>query len=234
MKQKRILIVDDEPDLCDILCYNLRTANYEADSVMSAEEALQRDIASYDLLLLDVMMGGISGFDLAAKLKRQPPTAHLPIIFLTARDTESDLLTGFDLGADDYIAKPFSVKEVIARVKAVLSRSHSTHDTPPETLSYQGLSMTLADKTVSIDGEPVTLTKTEFELLQLFLAHRGRVFSRQEVMNLVWPKDVIVTDRTVDVNVTRLRKKIGRYAAHIVSRQGYGYLFEETHSPSSL
>ena len=198
-------------------------AGYEANTAQSAEEALQSDIATYDLLLLDVMMPGLSGFEMAERLKAQPRTAHLPIIFLTARDSEADLLTGFDLGADDYIAKPFSIKEVQARVKAVLSRSATT----AEPLAYQGLAMNQTNKTVSMDGEPVTLTKTEFELLSLFLAHRGRVFSRQEVMSRVWPSDVIVTDRTVDVNITRLRKKLGTYAAHIVTRPGYGYLFEE-------
>ncbi|MBP3214101.1 MAG: response regulator transcription factor [Bacteroidaceae bacterium] len=223
MKQPKILIVDDEPDLRDILCFNLMAAGYEANTAQSAEEALQSDIATYDLLLLDVMMPGLSGFEMAERLKAQPRTAHLPIIFLTARDSEADLLTGFDLGADDYIAKPFSIKEVQARVKAVLSRSATT----AEPLAYQGLAMNQTNKTVSMDGEPVTLTKTEFELLSLFLAHRGRVFSRQEVMSRVWPSDVIVTDRTVDVNITRLRKKLGTYAAHIVTRPGYGYLFEE-------
>ena len=227
MDKRRILIVDDEQDLLEILQFNLTSAGYEAETAYSAEEALKRGIEGYDLLLLDVMMEGMSGFELAERLKSNPTTLDIPIIFLTAKDTEEDALRGFGLGADDYIAKPFSVREVLARVKAVLNRTAKPMEEETGTLTYKGLSMNLQDKTVSIDGKTATLTKTEFELLLLFLTHRGRVFLRQEVIDRVWPKDVIVTDRTVDVNITRMRKKIGNYSACIVSRPGYGYLFEE-------
>ena len=211
----RILVVDDEMDLCDILRFNLEAKGYEVTTAASAEEALTLDLPSYSLLLLDVMMGGIDGFTLASKLKQQPATAHLPIIFLTAKDTERDTLRGFDLGADDYISKPFSIREVMARVQAVLRRSLEQHATGTET------------QTVCIDGADVPFSKTEFELLLLLLQERGRVFSRQELINRIWPKDVLVLDRTVDVNITRMRKKIGNYASHLVTRLGYGYYFEE-------
>lgn len=225
MEQKRILVVDDEQDLCDILLYNLRAAGYQAEAVYSAEEALDK-VQSFDLLLLDVMMPGLSGFELARRLKDNEATAATPIIFLTAKDTEEDMLHGFGLGADDYIKKPFSVREVVARAKAVLSRSLPHPLKKEGSLEYEGLSIDLSHKSVTVDGETVALTKTEFELLALLLSHRGKVLSRQEILDSVWPQDVIVTDRTVDVNVTRMRKKIGRYGQMIVSRQGFGYVFE--------
>lgn len=225
MEQKRILVVDDEQDLCDILLYNLRAAGYQAEAVYSAEEALDK-VQSFDLLLLDVMMPGLSGFELARRLKDNEATAATPIIFLTAKDTEEDMLHGFGLGADDYIKKPFSVREVVARAKAVLSRSLPQPLKKEGSLEYEGLSIDLSHKSVTVDGEAVALTKTEFELLALLLSHRGKVLSRQEILDSVWPQDVIVTDRTVDVNVTRMRKKIGRYGQMIVSRQGFGYVFE--------
>ena len=198
------------------------------DTANSAEEALEMDIASYDLLLLDVMMGGMSGFQLAKKLKESPMTAHVPIIFLTARDTENDTLTGFNLGADDYISKPFSIREVMVRIRAVLRRTAEQNGSAdePKVIGYQGLVLDLDRKTVSIDGEAVPFTKTEFELLHLLLEEKGRVFSRQELIDRVWPKDVMVLDRTVDVNITRMRKKVGRFAKCIVTRLGFGYYFD--------
>ena len=228
MKQnQRILVVDDEQDLLEILKLNLETEGYEVATASSAEEALQMDIASFDLLLLDVMMGGMSGFAMARKLKDNPATTNVPIIFLTARDTENDTVTGFNLGADDYISKPFSLREVMVRVRAVLRRTaNNVEEGEPQVLSYQGIVMNLDKKTVSIEGEDVPFTKTEFELLHLLLNERGRVFSRQELIERIWPKDVLVLDRTVDVNITRLRKKIGPFAKCIVTRLGFGYYFD--------
>ena len=225
--QYNILVVDDETDLTEILKFNLETEGYNVTTAASAEEALTLNIASYNLLLLDVMMGGMSGFALARKLKENPETAHVPIIFLTARDTENDTVTGFNLGADDYISKPFSIREVMVRVRAVLRRtSTDSATTEPHVLSYQGIELNLDKKTVNIDGEDVPFTKTEFELLHLLIGERGRVFSRQELIDRVWPRDVMVLDRTVDVNITRLRKKIGRFSKCIVTRLGFGYYFD--------
>ena len=224
-KTYKILVVDDEQNLCEILAYNLRNDGYEVTEANSAEEALELPLAAFDLMLLDVMMGGMSGFDLAHRFKTEEKTAHIPIIFLTAKDTEQDMLHGFGLGADDYIAKPFRIMEVLARVKAVLNRSTHSTQVSPETLRYDHLVLNLNTKTVSVDGEEVAFTKTEFELLRLLLEHKGRVFSRQELIDHVWPSDVMVLDRTVDVNITRMRKKIGRYAPCISTRLGYGYYF---------
>ena len=225
MEQKRILVVDDEQDLCEILLYNLRAAGFEAEAAYSGEMAMEKNPSQYDLLLLDVMMPGMSGFELAEKLKSNPTTSKLPIIFLTAKDAENDTLQGFGLGADDYVTKPFSVREVVARVKAVLSRSQPKR-IEESLISFEGLVLDLCKKTTMLDGVSVSLTKTEFELLSLLLRHRGQVFSRQQIFDAVWPEDVVVSDRTVDVNITRIRKKIGRYGSYVVSRQGFGYVFE--------
>lgn len=223
----RILVVDDEQDLCEILKFNLETEGYVVETANSAEEAMTMDISSFKLLLLDVMMGEMSGFAMAKKLKENPTTANIPIIFLTARDTENDTVTGFNLGADDYISKPFSIREVLVRIRAVIRRTNETDDhTEPKILKYQGLEMDLDRKKVLIDGEDVPFTKTEFELLHLFLSEKGHVFSRQELIDKIWPKDVLVLDRTVDVNITRLRKKIGRFSKCIVTRLGFGYYFD--------
>ena len=225
-KKYRILVVDDEQDLCEILKFNLETEGYQVETANSAEEALTMDIAGFDLLLLDVMMGGMSGFSMAKTIKKELATANIPIIFLTARDTENDTVTGFNIGADDYISKPFSIREVMVRVRAVLRRTADDNaPTEQQFIRYQGLEMNLSKKTVAIDGEDIPFTKTEFELLQLLLEERGRVFSRQELIDRIWPKDVLVLDRTVDVNITRLRKKIGRFSKCIVTRLGFGYYF---------
>ena len=227
MEQKhKILVVADEQDLLEILKFNLETEGYEVATATSSEEALHLNLGDFNLLLLDVMMGGMSGFAMARKLKDNPSTAAIPIIFLTARDTENDTLTGFSLGADDYISKPFSIREVLVRVRAVLRRTADPSTQQSNTLRYQGIEMNLDKKTVSIEGEDIPFTKTEFELLHLLLDERGRVFSRQELIDRVWPKDVLVLDRTVDVNITRLRKKIGPYAKCIVTRLGFGYYFD--------
>lgn len=223
MEKKRLLVVDDEQDLCEILQFNLTSAGYMTDVAYSAEEAISKGIGHYDLLVLDVMMPGLSGFELAEQLKADDQTAHIPIIFITAKDTEDDTLQGFGLGADDYVTKPFSVREVVARVNAVLKRNQLN----AKLLRYDGLVVDQNSKIVTIDHHVVELTRTEFDLLALLLSHRGQVFTRLELLDRVWPDDVIVTERTVDVNITRLRKKLGDYAACILTRQGFGYFFCE-------
>ena len=227
MNEYRILVVDDEEDLCEILKFNLENEGYKVDTANSAEEALKMELSSYHLLLLDVMMGEISGFRMANLLKKDKDTAHIPIIFVTAKDTENDTVTGFNLGADDYISKPFSIREVIVRVKAVLRRTVSSPATKPEDmLEYKGLTLNISQKKVCIDGTEVSLTKKEFEILLLFLQNKGRVFSREDILSKVWQDEVFVLDRTIDVNITRLRKKMGEYGKRIVTRLGYGYCFE--------
>ncbi len=222
-----ILVVDDEEDLCEILKFNLETEGYTVDTAYSAEEVLTLNLTDYDLLLLDVMMGEISGFKLASMLKKNEKTAHIPIIFLTAKDTENDMLTGFNLGADDYISKPFSIKQVQARVKAVLRRSLEEKKPVNENiLTYNTLKLDTQRIKATINGEEVALTKKEFEILKLLLENINHVFSREEILSRVWKDEVYVLDRTIDVNITRLRKKIGEYGKNIVTRLGFGYCFE--------
>ena len=228
MTKYKILVVDDEESLCEILQFNLEVEGYEVDVAYSAEQALDMHPERYSLILLDVMMGETSGFKMARQLKSRPETAGVPIIFCTARDTEDDTVAGLNIGADDYITKPFSIREVIARVKSVLRRSTGGgKDKSEDCVCFQGLDLNLQRKTCHVDGKEIKLTKTEFEMLSLFLRNRETIFSRADILSQVWSDDVIVLDRTIDVNITRLRKKIEPYGRHIVTRQGYGYGFEE-------
>ena len=223
----RILVVDDEEDLCEILKFNLENEGYLVDTANSAEEALKLDINKYNLLLLDVMMGEMSGFKMANILKKNKSTQKIPIIFITAKDTENDKITGFNLGADDYISKPFSLREVMARIKALLRRvSNDTEEPINNFLTFRNLVINLDKKRVSINNKEIPLTKKEFEILYLLLNNGGRVFSRDEILAKIWQDEVYVLDRTVDVNITRLRKKIGDYGKNIVTRLGYGYCFD--------
>ncbi|MDO4497558.1 MAG: response regulator transcription factor [Bacteroidales bacterium] len=229
----KILVVDDEQDICEILQYNLEIEGYDVDTANSAEEAMLLPLHQYSLMLLDVMMGDISGFEMAKKVKEKPETADIPIIFITALDSEDDIVNGLNLGADDYIPKPLSMKQVKARVAAVLRRaarvpSESAQESSSGSLScfnFETLCLDIESKEVTLDGQPVQLTKLEFELLSLFLQNINKVFSREELLSRCWPQDVYVLDRTVDVNITRLRKKIGQYGKHIKTRVGYGYSF---------
>ncbi|MDD2797003.1 MAG: response regulator transcription factor [Bacteroidales bacterium] len=228
MDNQRILVVDDEEDLCEILQFNLENEGFDVDVANSAEEAMKLDLTKYELLLLDVMMGEISGFKMANMLKKEEKTANIPIIFLTARDTENDMLTGFNIGADDYISKPFSIREVVARVKAVVRRRDAVKAAKPkdEIVQFETLIINVNHKKTLVDGEEISLTKKEFEILKLLLSQRERVFSREEILTRVWTDEVYVLDRTIDVNITRLRKKIGPYGKNIVTRLGFGYCFE--------
>ncbi|MDR1222380.1 MAG: response regulator transcription factor [Tannerella sp.] len=228
MEKKHVLVVDDEDSLCEILKFNLENAGYEVDTALSAEEALSMDLSVYQLLIFDVMMRDISGFQLADIVKKNRNTSSIPIIFCTAKDSEEDTVHGLNLGADDYILKPFSVKEVIARVEAVMRRCirAGADEMPDTSLFFDKLVLDTVTKRASVDGEDLSLTKKEFEILFLLLQKPGRVFSRDELLKTVWPDNVLVTDRTVDVHITRLRKKIIPYDKNVVTRLGYGYCFE--------
>ena len=228
----KILVVDDELDICEILQYNLENEGYEVVTANSAEEALKLPLQEFALILLDVMMGEMSGFQMARKMKDNPSTAQIPIIFITALEGEDNLIKGLNIGADDYIAKPLSMKEVKARVKAVLRRATQTNVPPSgevhvavsdRKICFEGISLDLNAKTATVDGQDIFLTKLEYEMLSLLLQHPGKVFSREDILTLCWPQDVFVLDRTVDVNITRLRKKIGSYGKQIKTRVGYGY-----------
>lgn len=225
---RRILVVDDEDTLCEALRFNLEAEGYEVDTALSAEEALTFDPGSYDLILLDIMMGEMSGTQLARILKANPATASVPIIFCTAKDAENDMIDGLELGADDYITKPYSLRNVIARVRTVLRRTTTPTAVPqPDEITFEGLSVVSSSKVCTVDGLEVKMPKKEFEILFKLLSHRGRVFSREELLRDIWPSEVVVLDRVIDVNITRIRRKIGRYGRHIVSRSGYGYGFIE-------
>lgn len=228
--QYRILVVDDEQDLCELLRYNFAKEGYKVDTAYSAEDALKLPLNRYDLIMLDVMMEGMSGFEMARHIHESKLLADVPIIFLTAKSAEEDMLKGFDLGADDYITKPYLLPVVMARVKAVLNRTSDNNDEDSDaekhTVEYKGLSLNIDTKTVTIDGCRADFTKTEFEILLLLMENHGRVFSRQELIDRICPNDVMVLDRTVDVNITRIRKKIAPYSHVIATRQGYGYYLD--------
>jgi DNA-binding response OmpR family regulator len=228
MEKKRILVVDDEESLCEILKFNLEKVGYEVDTALSAEDALSMDLSVYCLFILDIMMGDVSGFQMAGIIKKNKSLAAIPIMFCTSRSSEDDIVCGLNLGADDYIAKPFSIKEMLARVEAVLRRSNNAgiYEQDGESFQYQKLKLDMVSKKVFVEDTDISLTKKEFEILSLLLQKPGRVFSREELLKIVWPDDVFVTDRTVDVHITRLRKKIVPYDRNIVARLGYGYCFE--------
>ncbi len=228
MDRARILVVDDEESLCEILQFNLEVEGYDVDVAYSAEQALEMGVGKYQLILLDVMMGGMSGFKMAQLLKRDAATARIPIIFCTAKDNEDDIVTGLNIGADDYISKPFSIREVCARVNTVLRRGAvAVSDSQNECIAFDNLTVDTFKKRCTVNGRTVLLTKKEFEILALLLSNINRIFSREEILSKIWDSDVVVLDRTIDVNITRLRKKIAPYGSHIVTRLGYGYGFEE-------
>ena len=225
LKGKQILIVDDEEDLCEILQYNLNNEGFYTDVAHSAEEAMKKPLENFDLVLLDVMMGPMSGFKFADKLRRELKI-EIPVIFLTAKDTENDKLTGFSLGADDYVSKPFSINELTARIKAVLKRSYTDKVNNRSIMQFNGIDLDTVRKRVIINDNQVELTKKEYEILKVLLENQGKVFSREDLLSRIWGRDVIVTERTVDVNITRLRSKLGPFGSSLKNKTGYGYFFE--------
>ncbi len=236
----RILVIDDEEALCEILKYNLEKEGYEVDTAYSAEEALEMDLTVYSLLIVDIMMERLSGFDFAKQIRWDgSPTESIPIIFCSALNGEDDTVMGLNIGADDYITKPFVISEVLARVRAVLRRSNAFNNKPaaaPEVhdviyepdIVFKDLRIDQNEKLCFLGDKEVALTKTEFDLLQFFLSHRNRIYSREEIIQKVWAKDIVVTNRAIDTNIARLRKKIGEYGNNIVTRLGFGYGFKET------
>ena len=242
MAKQRILIVDDEEDICMILSYSLQKAGYEVLIAHSAEEALellQSPIAHtpspIDLILLDIMMGEMSGLEMANHLRLDNVQSDdlPPIIFLTALSDEDTVLQGFKLGADDYISKPFRIAEVLARIAAVLRRSatpktavqNSSEVQNSSTIVFEGIVVNKADMSLKVDGEAVVMTRKEIELLCYLLTHRGQILSREHLLKSVWDSNGFVMERTVDVHITHLRRKLGQYGKRIVTKSGYGYMF---------
>lgn len=236
----KILVIDDEEAICEILKFNLEKEGYDVDCAYSAEEALEKDLSVYSLIMVDIMMERISGFDFAKRVRNNPVTEYTPIIFCSALGAEDDKVMGLNIGADDYVTKPFVIGEVLARVRAVLRRSaaleqHAAQspvmenaDKEPDVV-FHGLRIDLNQKVCYLDGEEVSLTRTEFDLLLFFLRHPNRIYSREEIITQVWGDDVVVTNRTTDTNITRLRRKLGEYGNNIITRQGFGYGFKEAH-----
>lgn len=236
--RERILVIDDEESVCEILKYNLEKEGFQVETAYSAEEALEMDLEKFQLFMVDIMMGDLSGFDFAKRLRNVTATENIPIIFCSALNEEDEKVMGLNIGADDYVTKPFSIGEVLARVRAVLRRARQNAQIPaapavdseyePD-LTFKTLRIDRNEKISYLDGQPLQLTRTEFEILEFFLTHRNRIYSRREIISNVWGEDVVVTNRTIDTNITRLRKKLGDYSANIVTRQGLGYGFKETY-----
>lgn len=231
----KILVIDDEEALCEILKYNLEKEGYEVDCAYSAEEALEKDLSAYGLFIVDIMMERLSGFDFAKRVRNMQAIENTPIIFCSALDGEDDTVMGLNIGADDYITKPFVINEVLARVRAVLRRSQATKQWQynvsrsiyePD-ITFHNLRIDRNEKLCFLNGSAVNLTKTEFDILLFLLSHRNRIYSREEIIEKVWDSDVVVTNRTIDTNIARLRKKIGQYGNNIVTRLGFGYGFKE-------
>ncbi|MBO4995631.1 MAG: response regulator transcription factor [Muribaculaceae bacterium] len=232
----KILVIDDEESLCEILKFNLEKEGYEVDCAYSAEEALEMDLAGYSLFIVDIMMEHLSGFDFAKRIRNNTATENTPIIFCSALNGEDDTVMGLNIGADDYITKPFVISEVLARVRAVLRRSQASRQWAynvsksiyePD-ITFHTLRIDRNEKLCFLNGEEINLTKTEFDILLFLLTHRNRIYSRDEIIRQVWSSDVVVTNRTIDTNIARLRKKIGEYSDNIVTRLGFGYGFKET------
>ena len=222
----KILVVDDEETLCEVLKLNLENEGYDVDVAYSAEQALEMDLTQYSLILLDIMMGEISGIKMAKIMKSKHETADIPIIFCTAKDTEDDMIIGLNIGADDYIMKPYTIRNILARVKTVLRRAGHAAGDKAEVIVVDGLRVDLKLKMCTIDGQEVKLSKKEFEILVFLMKNPNRIFTRDELLNFVWKDEVVVLDRTVDVNITRLRQKLGAYGHCIITRSGYGYGFQ--------
>lgn len=220
----RVLVVEDDTTLCEMLQLNLELEGYDVDIAHSAEDAMKMNIKSYSLIILDVMMKEMSGFQMAKELKKNDVTAGIPIIFCTARDSEDDMVTGLNIGADDYIFKPYTIRNVLTRVKAVLRRTQKKTD--KDVINIDGIEIDTRFKRCRVDGKEVKLVKKEFEILQMLAENRGVLFSRQDILDRVWKDEVVILDRTVDVNITRIRQKIAPYGDRIITRQGYGYGFE--------
>ncbi len=234
----KILVIDDEEALCEILKFNLEKEGYEVDCAYSAEEALEMDLSVYSLFMVDIMMDKLSGFDFAKRIRNNPETENTPILFCSALSGEDFVVKGLNIGADDYVTKPFVIGEVLARVRAVLRRAgltarmksfdHDDKDSIYESdVTFMGLRIDRNDKMSYLDNEMLNLTRTEFDILLFFLTHRNRIYSREEIIQNVWGDDVVVTERTIDTNITRLRKKLGDYGKYLITRQGFGYGFKE-------
>ena len=228
MSRAHILVVDDEPDLLELLQYNLARTGYEVTCVGSGEDALAAvGLARPDLVILDVLLPGIDGLDVCRKLKGDAQTAAIPIVMLTARGDEADVVTGLEVGADDYLPKPFSPRVLLARVKAALRRQRSQLPAEAEVMVRGGLVISPGEHDVRVHGHSIRLTPTEFRILQLLARRPGWVYTRYQIVDWARGTDISVTERSVDVHVVALRRKLGRFREMIETTRGIGYCFRE-------
>lgn len=227
--KRRILVVDDEKDIVDLIAYNLRQEGYDVLFAYSGKEALEQAVIHPDLIILDVMMPEPDGYETCRRLKADPRTAAIPVIFLTARSGEADEVIGLELGADDFIQKPISPRKLIARVKTVFRRQEPSAEIreEPDVIKAGRLEINRTNYTVHVGRKEIFLPRKEFELLALLASNRGKVFSREMLLNSIWGRDVVVIDRTVDVHIRKIREKLGDEARQIETIKGVGYRFKE-------
>ena len=231
MSKEKILVVDDEKDIVELLQYNLEKEGYKISAVFSGEQCLENVKTELpDLILLDLMLPEIDGLDVCKILKNNPQTSHIPIIMLTAKGEETDIVLGLELGADDYITKPFKVRELLARIKAVLRRTKnniSPISKEKDIIKFKDLVIDSIKHQVTIKDQPLNLTSTEFKLLKFLASHPGKVFTREQLLNQVWSEDSFIVDRAVDVHIRRLRQKLLTASDYIITIRGVGYRFKE-------
>lgn len=232
--ENRILIVDEDVSTCEILKFNLEAEGYKVIICPSTLEALKLDLPSFSLIIIDAMMKNIDGYEFTKKIRSNSATRLIPVIFCSTLNNEEARIKGFKVGGDDFITIPFRIREVVARIKSLLRRTEmllnyasfvANNDKPD--LKFKGLAINKKNKICTIDGNPVKITKTEYELLVLFLSNPNIIFTRKEIVNNIWGNTDEVTERAIDTNITRLRKKIGKYGAYLATRLGYGYGFQE-------
>jgi len=228
MSTKKILVVEDDEDIMELISFNLKKEGYSVVKAITGEEALkQAQSASPDIVLLDVMLPEIDGLEVCRNLKSDTKTKNIPVIMVTAKGEESDVVAGLELGAEDYIVKPFRPKELVARVRAVLRRKSQSQDAAPETIKIDELQIDVKRREVLVKGKPVELTYTEFQILYFLAQKPGWVFSRYQIVDAVRGNDYPVTDRSVDVQVVGLRKKLGKSGDRIETVRGVGYRFKD-------
>jgi len=231
MSKENILVVDDEKDIVELLQYNLEKEGYKISSAFSGEECLEYIKTKFpDLILLDLMLPEIDGLDVCKILKSNSRTSNIPIIMLTAKGEETDIVLGLELGADDYITKPFNLRELLARIKTVLRRTKNNISPPlkeKEIIKFNDLVIDSIKHQVTLKDQPLNLTSTEFKLLKFLASHPGKVFTREQLLNQVWAEDSFIVDRAVDVHIRRLRQKLLTYSDCIITIRGVGYRFKE-------
>ena len=227
MNKYRILIIDPDKDFCGYLQSNLKSEGYYVETCQDVKNIVDLKLHQYDLVILETQLKDVSGFKLVHDIRNNPNTASLSVIFLSSKPGENEMMTAFSVGADDFLLKPFYIRELAARIKVIIRRAEARKNENIELLEYEQLKLNLSKMQVKVEGETVPFTKKEFEIMKLFLENKNRIFSREDLLKLIWSEEAFVLGRTIDVNITRIRQKIGNYSNHIVTKIGKGYCFEE-------